>query len=160
MKRLAILAALAATLAPLEAIAEEGMWTYDNFPSQAVAQKYGFKPTQDWLDHVRLSSVRLAGGCSGSFVSPSGLVMTNHHCASDCIQQLSTAKRDYIVSGFLARTLPDEQECPDIELNVLTSIEDVTERVTKASAGFSGQAFNDAQKGEISRIEQSCGADK
>ncbi|MBC7883602.1 MAG: S46 family peptidase [Anaerolineae bacterium] len=159
MKRLAILLALAATLAPLGAVAEEGMWTYDNFPSQAVAQKYGFKPTQDWLDHVRLSSVRLAGGCSGSFVSPSALVMTNHHCASDCIQQLSTAKRDFIVSGFLARTAPEEQKCPDIELNTLTNIEDVTARVTKAVAGLSGKDFNDAKKAEISRIEQSCGAD-
>jgi hypothetical protein len=159
MKRLAILVALAATLAPLGAMAEEGMWTYDNFPSQVVAQKYGFAPTQDWLDHVRLSSLRLAGGCSGSFVSASALVMTNHHCAAECIQQLSTAKRDYIAGGFLARTAPEEQKCPDIELNTLTSIEDVTERVVKATAGLSGEAFNNAQKAEISRIEQSCGAD-
>ncbi|HET9035702.1 MAG TPA: S46 family peptidase, partial [Myxococcaceae bacterium] len=64
--------------------AEEGMWTYDNFPSTRVQKTYGFSPDKSWLDHVRLSSVRLAAGCSGSFVSPDGLVMTNHHCARRC----------------------------------------------------------------------------
>ncbi|BAC90569.1 S46 family peptidase [Gloeobacter violaceus] len=136
--------------------AEEGMWTYDNFPSEQVAKKYGFKPDAAWLERVRLASLRLAGGCSGSFVSPNGLVMTNHHCAATCIEELSTAQQNYIESGFLARRPEAELKCPDVELNQLTAIEDVTERVKKATANLSGQQFSDAQKAEFARIEKAC----
>src|SRR5438067_2099435 len=87
-----------ATATPLRA--EEGMWTTNNFPADKVEQAYGFRPDQNWLDHVRLSSVRLARGCSGAFVSAQGLVQTNHHCARSCIQQLSTASNDLITKGF------------------------------------------------------------
>jgi hypothetical protein len=83
MKRLFVIATL---LGAAPALADEGMWTYNNFPSAKVKEKYGFEPTQQWLDKVRLSSARLAGGCSASFVSPTGLVMTNHHCARGCIE--------------------------------------------------------------------------
>src|SRR5512141_594000 len=88
--------------------ADEGMWTFDNFPSKVVGQRYGFTPDQAWLDRVRLASVRLAEGCSASFVSPNGLVLTNHHCAARCVEQLSTAKRDYIQTGFYAVEQKDE----------------------------------------------------
>ncbi|HEY5676696.1 MAG TPA: S46 family peptidase, partial [Myxococcales bacterium] len=93
MKRLAPLCAL---LLGLAARADEGMWTYDNFPSRKVQAKYGFSPDAGWLSEAQLSSVRLAGGCSGSFVSPEGLVMTNHHCAHSCIEQLSTKDKDFV----------------------------------------------------------------
>src|SRR5438105_7714871 len=89
-------------LAAVPAQAEEGMWTFNNFPSGTVGKKYGFTPNQQWLDHVRLASARLAGGCSASFVSPDGLVMTNHHCAHECIEQLSTKDKDFVASGFYA----------------------------------------------------------
>ena len=85
------------------AAADEGMWTYNNFPADKVEKAYGFTPDQSWLDHVRLSSVRLARGCSGSFVSPNGLVLTNHHCARDCIEQLSTPTNDLVAKGFYAK---------------------------------------------------------
>lgn len=160
IRRLALGAALAAALFPLAAAADEGMWTFNNFPAQQVGSKYGFTPDQAWLDRVRLASVRLSVGCSGSLVSPNGLVMTNHHCASECIQQLSTAKRDYSAAGYLARKEPDEIKCPALEIVQLTGIEDVTDRVKKATAGLSGGAFNDAQKAEIARIEKACGADE
>ena len=81
----------AVALAGSAALADEGMWTFNEYPHKAVKEKFGFEAKQDWLDHVRLSSARLAGGCSASFVSPNGLVMTNHHCATRCIQDLSTA---------------------------------------------------------------------
>ena len=132
------------------------MWLLNDFPSQRVAELYGFGPTEAWLNHVRLSSVRLAGGCSGSVVSPSGLVMTNHHCAHDCIQQLSTAKRDFVASGFTAKTPNDEVRCPDIEVDQLTGISDVTDRVGTATKGLTGAEFNKAQKAEQSRIEKEC----
>ena len=96
------------------AAADEGMWTFNNFPSQKVKEKYGFEPTKQWLDHVRLSSARLGGGCSASFVSENGLVMTNHHCARGCIEDLSDARHDYVQSGFYARTLHEELRCPAI----------------------------------------------
>ena len=94
-----LLVALGLFLA-LSARAEEGMWTYDAFPSEAVKRAYGFAPTQSWLDSIRLASVRLAGGCSASFVSPNGLVMTNHHGGRDSIQKLSTKDKDYQRDGF------------------------------------------------------------
>ena len=93
-RSMTILAALLLCAAPLRA--DEGMWTYDNFPAEKVERAYGFMPGQAWLDHLRLSSVRLARGCSGAFVSPQGLVQTNHHCALGCIGQLSTADIDLV----------------------------------------------------------------
>src|SRR5436190_23179036 len=106
---------LAAALAP--AAADEGMWTFNDFPADKVEKAYGFKPDQAWLDHVRLSSLRLARGCSASFVSPLGLVQTNHHCAHGCIEQLSTAANDMVAAGFYAKELPNERKCPNVEVN-------------------------------------------
>jgi hypothetical protein len=158
-RRLASAIALTAALTPLAARADEGMWTFDNFPSAVVERTYAFAPDQAWLDRVRLASVRLAGGCSGAFVSPEGLVLTNHHCVAACVQQLSTAQRNYLHTGFLARGRTEERRCPEIELNTLVAIEDVTAQVKKATAGLAGQAFNEAQQAEISRIEKTCRTD-
>ncbi|MGK5083545.1 S46 family peptidase [Bdellovibrionota bacterium FG-1] len=143
------------------AFGDEGMWTLNGFPTAEVAKKYGFQATQPWLDHVRLSSARLAGGCSGSFVSDRGLVMTNHHCAHSCIEQLSNASRDYVETGFFAKTQTDEVKCPEIEVNRLLEITDVTAKINQATEGLDGQAFNDAQKGAMSKVEKECskGAD-
>ena len=81
---------------------DEGMWTFDNPPTKQLQEKYGFTPTQEWLDHVRLSSVRFMDGGSGSFVSPNGLVMTNHHVAMGQLQKISTAENNYVANGFYA----------------------------------------------------------
>ncbi|MEA2916799.1 MAG: hypothetical protein QOJ15_8880, partial [Bradyrhizobium sp.] len=124
--------------------ADEGMWTFNNFPFAKVEQAYGVAPTQDWLDHVRLSSVRLAKGCSAAFVSPHGLVQTNHHCARACVQQISTAAHDHIADGFYAKGLKDEIKCPTIEANQLVAITDVSVRVRKATAGQENDAFSAA----------------
>jgi hypothetical protein len=142
--------------------ADEGMWTYNNFPKDKVQASYNFTPDDAWLEHVRLSSVRLAGGCSGSFVSPDGLVMTNHHCAHSCIAQLSTAEKDYVKDGFYAQSQPDEVKCPEIEINNLASITDVTERINKATAGLDGAKLNEARKKTEAQIEKECtgGSDK
>jgi len=153
MKRLVVIAAV---LGAAPVLADEGMWTYNNFPSAQVKEKYGFEPTQPWLDKVRLSSARLAAGCSASFVSPNGLVMTNHHCARGCIEQLSTADKDYIANGFYAKTAADELKCPAMEVNQLTSITDVTERLNTATQGLTGKPYSDTLKAEMSKIEKDC----
>ncbi len=145
---------LAAALAP--ASADEGMWTFNDFPADRVEKAYGFKPDQRWLDHVRLSSLRLARGCSGAFVSPQGLVQTNHHCARACIRQLSTPARDLSANGFYARELKDELKCPDVEVNQLVDISDVTERMNKATAGKEGAAFAEAKTAGQAAIAREC----
>ena len=154
MKRIALALVLSVAFA---SHADEGMWTYDNFPSQKVAKKYGFTPDKQWLTEAQLSSVRLAGGCSGSFVSPEGLVMTNHHCAHSCIEQLSTKERDFVAQGFYAPTLETEVKCPEIELNQLTGISDVTARIHGATEGLKpGKEFNDKRKAAMAAVEKEC----
>ncbi len=153
-----ILTAALALLLAHAAHADEGMWTYNGFPTAKVKEKYGFEATKDWLDHLRLSSVRLAGGCSASVVSPDGLVMTNHHCARGCIESLSgLQKKDFSRDGFLAKTAADEARCPGFELNRLDEITDVTQRVTDATKGATDAAFAELQKKELSAIEKECG---
>ncbi|WP_082175794.1 S46 family peptidase [Archangium gephyra] len=132
------------------------MWTYDAFPRAAVKAAHGFEPSQQWLDSLRLSSVRLAGGCSASFVSPDGLVMTNHHCIRSCVQDLSSPQRDYLATGFFAKELKDELRCPKVEANQLQAMTDVTARLQAATKGLSGAAFNTALKAEMSTIESEC----
>src|SRR5215475_8052949 len=143
IKRMLAACVLAGALAMT--YADEGMWTFDNFPSQKVKEKYGFAPDQSWLDHVRLASVRLAGGCSGSIVSENGLVMTNHHCSRSCISQNSTKEKDLMTDGFLARSSEEEIKCPEMEINQLIGISDVTGRIDAATKGLSDRQYNDAQ---------------
>ena len=135
---------------------DEGMWLFNDFPSERLGKLHGFTPSQEWLDHVRMSAARVGAGCSGSFVSPNGLVMTNHHCAARCIEQLSSAKKDFVASGFYAKTEKDEVKCPEMEVDQLVSITDVTDRVLGATKGLSGAKFNEANKGEQSKIEKEC----
>lgn len=148
---------LAAPLAAIVLVADEGLWPFNDFPVDRVKQGYKFAPTQDWLDHVRLSSVRFNNGGSGSFVSPRGLVMTNHHVGATCIQSLSTAEHDYMANGFYAPTSAEEKRCPDLELNVLMGIEDVTERVNAGvKPEISDAARSQAQRGAMATLEKEC----
>lgn len=139
------------------AVADEGMWLYNAFPSTQVKAKYGFEPTKAWLDHLRLSSVRFNNGGSGSFVSPDGLTFTNHHVASTCLAQLSSEKRDYMKTGFYAKTRKQEAKCPDLELNVLQEIEDVTQQVQGAGTPeMSTAQKGQAERAKMSEIESAC----
>ena len=151
LKTLAI--ALALTVAPVLAQADEGMWTYDNFPSAAVKAKYGVTIDQAWLDHVRGASLRLSTGCSASMVSSAGLVLTNHHCVSDCVQDLSTAGKDYIKDGFIAADRREERLCPGMQAESLESIADVTDTVAAATAGKTGADFVRARSAAVAKIE-------
>jgi hypothetical protein len=136
-------------------LADEGMWTFHNPPVAQLRDKYGFSPTPAWLDHLRMASVRFNDGGSGSFVSPRGLVLTNHHVASGQLQKLSSAQKNYVAEGFLAKTAAEELKCPDLELNVLMSTEDVTARVQRAvPAAASAADALEARKKAIAAIEQ------
>jgi len=135
--------------------AEEGMWTFDNPPLKLLKEKYGFVPTQAWLDHLRLSSVRLNDGGSGSFVSSDGLLLTNHHVARGQLQKNSTAEHDYLANGFYATTEAEEMKSPDLEVNVLVGMENVTARVQGAAKGIADDAKAlKARDAEIAAIEK------
>src|SRR5215471_15842291 len=112
--------------------ADEGMWLFNNFPKDRVKEKYTFDVGDAFLDHLRLASVRTGGG-SGSFVSPNGLIVTNHQIASDCISKVSSAQHDYMKNGFYAAAQSEELKCPEIEANVLLAMEEVTARVKDAA---------------------------
>ncbi|HEX9918653.1 MAG TPA: S46 family peptidase, partial [Pyrinomonadaceae bacterium] len=135
--------------------ADEGMWTFDNPPLKQWKERYNFEPTKEWLDHVRLASVRLQDGGSGSFVSPNGLVMTNQHVAGGQLAKLSTKERDLVKDGFYARTNAEELKCPDLEINVLVSYEDVTARVQGAvKPNASDKEANEQRKAAMAAIEK------
>jgi len=156
-KSLVVACVLVAALAALAVWADEGLWTYNNFPTQLVEQRYQFSPSDPWLDHLRLSSVRFNNGGSGSFVGPNGLVMTNHHVGSDCIQELSSAEHDYMADGFYAPTRAREKRCPNLELNVLMSIADVTAEVNAdVKPGTSDADRSAAQRAAMARLEKEC----
>jgi len=139
------------------ATADEGMWLYNAPPKDKIKAKYGFELTQEWLDHVRLSSVRFNNGGSGSFVSADGLTFTNHHVGAGCVQQLSTAGHDYIKTGFYAKTQADEAKCPNLELNQLVGIEDVTDKVNAGvKPGMSAAESGQAQRTAMSQVEKDC----
>ena len=134
---------------------DEGMWVFNNLPRNQLKEKYGFEPTEAWIDHVMKSSVRFNSGGSGSFVSSAGLVLTNHHVGADTLHKISTAEHDYYKEGFWAKNLKDEPKSPDLELNVLQSIEDVTERVNAAvKPNMTPAQAVAARRGAMSTIEK------
>ncbi len=135
--------------------ADEGMWTFDNPPRKQLNELYNFEPTQEWLDHVRLSSVRFNDGGSGAFVSANGLVLTNHHVARGQLQKLSSPQKNYVAHGFYAKTMADEIKAPDLELNVLVGMEDVTPRVlSMVKPEMSAKEALDARKAATARISK------
>ncbi|MBJ7448535.1 MAG: S46 family peptidase [Brevundimonas sp.] len=137
--------------------AEEGMWTFDNFPIARANATLGTNIDQAWLDRVRLSSVKF-GGCSAGLVSAEGLVMTNNHCVATCVANLSTQAVNYAETGFAPRSREEELKCPGGTAEILTEITDITERMQAAGAGLEGQAFTRARDAEAGRIEQeACG---
>jgi hypothetical protein len=148
--------AAAAMLLATAAAADEGMWTFDNFPQSVVQQKYGATIDAPWLDRVRRSITRLEGGCTGSFVSPDGLVLTNHHCAMGCLSELSSPSANYVEDGFNATARSAEKKCPTQMLSVLVEMENVTAKVNAATAGLGDAQANQIKKQTLSKLEAAC----
>ncbi len=144
------------------AAADEGMWTFDNFPAAAVKARYGVTIDQGWLDKVRGATARLSVGCSASIVSGEGLIVTNNHCAVDCSHDVSAGADDRVADGFIAGARGREQRCPGMEADVLASISDVTAEVKAAMAGSAGGAYVAARNAVVARIEGAAcaGAEK
>jgi peptidase S46-like protein len=155
-KRLSSIAILIVFIAsPLGVYADEGMWTFDNPPRKQWKERYNFAPSDAWLEHLRLASVRLNDGGSGGFVSADGLMVTNQHVASGQLQKVSTKEKDYTKEGFYARTNEEELKCPDLECNVLVSYEDVTARVQSAiKPGASDKEASEQRKAVTAAIEK------
>ncbi|SEQ38759.1 Peptidase S46 [Solimonas aquatica] len=144
---------------PAVSRAAEGMWTFDNLPRAQLQARYGFEPDAAWLRHAMRSTLRLADGCSASFVSAQGLVLSNAHCVLDCVQNLS-ARRDHVNEGFVARTRGEELRCPSMELNRLEEIRDVSASVTEALAGKSGTDYVEARRALQAQLESECVGDQ
>lgn len=140
---------------PTVAQCDEGMWTFDHFPAEAVSKSYGVDITPAWLDHVRLSTVRLTN-CTASFVSPDGLMITNHHCLESCLGELSSKDNSLMERGFAATERSAEQRCATQLGDVLVSTENITAAIVKASAGLSDRAANAARKKALTEMEQAC----
>jgi hypothetical protein len=137
------------------AFGDEGMWLFNNPPLQQLKQKYNFEPTPQWLEHLQKASVRFNSGGSGSFISANGLCITNHHVGLDTLQKMSSEKNNYVRDGFYAKSQKDEVKATDLELNVLMSIEDVSDRVKAAvQAGVSAEDANKARGNAIAQIEK------
>ena len=148
--------ALPLALWPVSALAAEGMWPLDQLPLAQMQARYGHAPDAAWVNKAMRASARLAGGCSASFVSPDGLVMTNHHCITRCLQSLSSPGNDRIAAGVLARERRDEMRCPDFEVNRLDAITDVTAQVRAATAGKQGAAYQAAEDAARARLTREC----
>jgi hypothetical protein len=146
---------VAFTLTATVAIADEGMWTFDNFPSALVRERHGVDVDAEWLDRVRLGTVRLAG-CTGSFVSPDGLILTNHHCVASCLAQNSTRESSLLETGFIARDRSGEVDCPVQIADVLERLENVTAKVQDATRGLDVQAANERRRQTLTELELSC----
>ena len=156
----ALLAGTAMIMPVSPASADEGMWTFDNFPIAAVNRQYGTHLDQAWLDRVRGAAVRLSTGCSASVVSGEALVLTNNHCVAECAQDLSSKASDYYTHGYIAKGREEERKCAGMQAEILTSISDVTGRVQAAGKGLAGDALVKARTAVTSTIEKdACGND-
>lgn len=131
--------------ASVSAPADEGMWTFDNFPAAAVEKAYGIAVTAPWLDHVRLSTIRLTN-CTAAFVSPQGLILTNHHCVESCLAELSSKDNSLLDRGYSTSKPSDERRCATQLADVLVGTEDVSAAVARALRGLDDKAANEARK--------------
>ncbi len=157
MRRCALIA-LIALLVSAPAFSDGGMWTFQDFPHEQLKRAYKVDVSQAWLDKVRTATIRLSN-CTASFVSPDGLILTNHHCSEACLDDHSTAEHNLVRDGFLARTRAEELKCGTQLADVLMDMEDVTTKVTAALRGLDDKAANDMRKKTLTQLEQACEED-
>src|SRR5712664_2049874 len=154
-RRCSVFTAAVLMIATLSNRADEGMWLYNNPPRKLLKEKYGFEPSDAWLEHLQRSSVRFNSGGSGEFVSEDGLVLSNHHVGADALQKFGDKDHNYLRDGFYAKTDAEEKRCLDLELNVLMSIEDVTDRVNAAvKPGVPAEEAFTARRAVMNAIEK------
>lgn len=132
------------------------MWTFDNPPRAAIKEAYGVELTDPWLKRLRLATLRLEQGCTASFISHDGLILTNHHCAESCIVENSSAERDLLANGFHASRGEDELRCQAQAASVLVDMQNVTDTVLAVAKGLPDADANTARKQELTRLEQGC----
>jgi hypothetical protein len=140
----------------LSALADEGMWTIDNFPADRIADKYGVEINDKWLRSAQLATTRLENGCTGSFASPDGLILTNNHCTWGCIRNLSSEDRNLSDEGFLAMSRGEELQCPGQQISVLIDFDDVTSSIAAATADLADADANEARKAKLTDLESEC----
>ena len=148
--------AIAMTVLCSSAIADEGMWTIDNFPTDRIQERYGVTIDEDWLRSAQLATTRLENGCTGSFSSSDGLILTNNHCIWGCIRNLSTAERNLSDEGFMAATREEELRCPGQQISVLVDLSEVTDQIAEATRGLDDAAANEARKAALTELESEC----
>jgi hypothetical protein len=154
MRGLILFVALLAV--PFAAFADEGMWTVDNFPSGQVSDKYDVDINDKWLRSAQLATTRLENGCTGSFASPDGLVLTNNHCTWGCIRNLSSEEKNLSDEGFMATSRDEELQCPGQQISVLIDFDDVTSKVSSATKGLANAEANEARKAKLTDLESGC----
>ena len=147
---------VALLLVPFAAFADEGMWTVDNFPSGQVSDKYDVDINDKWLRSAQLATTRLENGCTGSFASPDGLVLTNNHCTWGCIRNLSSEEKNLSDEGFMATSRDEELQCPGQQISVLIDFDDVTSKVSSATKGLANAEANEARKAKLTDLESGC----
>jgi hypothetical protein len=152
---LALTVGMAVGLLASSAHADEGMWPFNNVPAATIKSQLGVDIDQAWLDKVRSSTVRLSG-CTASFVSPDGMLLTNHHCVASCLSNLSTPQKNLLADGFVTANRAGERQCPAQLADVLMSMEDVTAKVNAATKGLNEKAANDQRKKALTQLEQAC----
>ena len=153
MRPIAVMISLLMTVSA--AYADEGMWTFDNFPAATVREKYGAEITPAWLDRVRLATVRLSN-CTATFVSNEGLILTNHHCVEACLAENSSRGKSLVEDGFVAQRREDEMRCGTQIADVLVEMENISPKVIAATRGMSDKEANEARKRTLTQLEQAC----
>ena len=155
MMRRSIVVAVIITL-PFAAWSDEGMWTIDNFPSSRVSEKYNVDVDEEWLRSAQLSTTRLENGCTGSFASADGLVLTNNHCTWGCIRNLSSDERNLSDEGFIATSREEELQCPGQQISVLVDLDNVTNDIASTTKGLADAEANEARKAKLTDLESAC----
>lgn len=160
LKIVPFLAGITALACAAPAMAEEGMWTFDNVPAARINKSYGTHIDKPWLDRLQAATARINSGCTGTIVSSEGLMMTNHHCVFECLRAISSADEDHIAEGFVIRSRDDEEACPGMAAEILLSVSDHTADVNRVTRGLRGDAFLKAQNARFAEIEAAgCGDD-